>query len=115
AGAQVATSSAVMWKALRFAALITAAITAPLHAQSWSFGAATGPFIFGKFYQRTSSITNGDTMGKTRTTLSAETRAGGSLDIGHDLNSWLGVRLEGTWTRAPLRLKSVSGDSGFTL
>lgn len=104
-----------MSKAFRFTLFLATVITLPLHAQQWSFGAGIGPFVFGKFLTRSVTLTNGETTSKVRTTLSASTRAGAAVDIGRDLNSWLGVRAEATWTRAPLRLKSVSGDSGFTV
>src|SRR5207249_304625 len=43
------------------------------------------------------------------------TRAGAAINVERQLNEWLAVRLEGTWTRAPLRIKSKSGDQGVTI
>src|SRR5438067_1733531 len=66
-----------MCKVLRLTLLLTA-ITAPLYAQSWSFGAGAGPFIFGKFFSRTTVLVTEQGSAKTRSTLSAATRRGGA-------------------------------------
>ena len=79
-----------------------------LRAENWSLGVATGPFVFGKFAERPVTIGNGTETGKTKTTLSAATRAGAVVDIERGLGDRFALRLEGTWTRAPLRIKSGS-------
>ncbi len=97
---------------LVLAALAVASSTAL--GESWSFGAGTGPFIFGHFVDRTATINTEIASATTHSRLSAETRAGGEADIERDLNRWLAVRLEATWTRSPLRIKSRSGDQGVS-
>lgn len=104
-----------MWKVLRVLPFALLACAVPASAQNWSVGVGTGPFIFGKFLRRTQTITNGETSVTTTSTLSAATRAGLSLDVGRDFNDWLGLRVEGTWTEAPMRLKRASGDSGVNI
>src|SRR5262249_14433962 len=42
--------------------------------------------------------------------LSAATRPGGSADLENDINNWLTVRLDAAWTRAPMKVKSGSGE-----
>jgi hypothetical protein len=89
----------------------------PLAAQDWSIGAATGPFVFGNFVERTVRIGTGDgPSGTTTLVLSAGTRAGGSLDIERSLGDRWAIRLEGTFTNAPLRLdQSGAGGDGAEL
>ncbi|HYS55694.1 MAG TPA: hypothetical protein VER58_18185 [Thermoanaerobaculia bacterium] len=84
-------------------------------ADSWSFGAATGPFIFGRFAERTNPLITGTGMGATTTRLSAATRPGAAVDIERDLADRWAVRVEATWARAPLKIKSASGNQGVTL
>ncbi len=87
----------------------------PLHAQNWSASIGSGPFVFGHFAERTSSIGNEGGSSTTRSRLSATTRAGATADIERDFGRWLGVRLEAAWTRAPLSLKSATGGSNLSL
>src|SRR6185503_63175 len=88
--------------------------TPAAHAQNWSVGFGTGPFVFGRFVERTSTI--GTEAGSTTTTsrLSAATRPGVAADIERDFGRWLGVRLGASWTYAPLRVKG-SGSSGVNI
>ncbi len=87
----------------------------PLRAQNWSFGAGTGPFVFGDFVRRTLQTGNEGASGQQTTRLSASTRPGLSLDIERNLGGdRFAIRLEGTFTRAPLAVKG-SGSSGVTL
>ena len=92
---------------LAIAVLLAASST--LHAETWSLGVATGPFVFGRFAERTITIGNGTETGTTKSQLSAATRAGVVVDIERSLGDRFAVRLEGTWTQAPLRLKGSSG------
>src|SRR5882724_7280836 len=89
--------------------LLLAAVQA--HAEGWSVGLGTGPFVFGYFVERTTRVGNDAGSGTVRSRLSAATRPGGSADIEHDLNGWLGVRLDASWTRAPMKVKS-NGSQG---
>src|ERR1044072_5292001 len=70
----------------------------PLAAQNWSAGVATGPFVFGKFMERTTRI--GTETGASRTTiqLPASPRPGLAADIERSFSSRWAVRLEGTFT-----------------
>src|SRR5438132_893337 len=89
-------------------ALLLLATPLPSHADGWSLGVGTGPFVFGYFAERTSHVGNEATGGSTRTRLSAATRPGGSADVENDINEWLGLRLDAFWTRAPMKVKSSS-------
>src|SRR5579884_456980 len=100
---------------MRKAVLFLALIATPLCADDWSIGGGVGPFIFGKFVERTVRIGT-ETGGATnRTRLSAATRPGVAADIQHDFNRWLSLRLEASWVGSPLRIKSESGDQGTTI
>lgn len=90
------------------------AITLPLTAQNWSIGVHSGPFVFGDFVERKVRPSVGQPGGDTVTmTLSAATRAGLAVDIQRDFSERWGVRLEGTFTNAPLSLKE-EGDDALT-
>jgi opacity protein-like surface antigen len=116
AGSPVAILSAAMKKILSLAALLLA-FALPASAQNWSFGAATGPFVFGDFYERTVRVGTGQgPTSEVKLVLSAETRAGLALDLERNLGSRWAIRAEGTWTRSPLTLEQGSSSgSGATL
>jgi len=82
----------------------------PAIAQDWSLGVATGPFVFGKFAERTklANVGNPD-QASTTLKLSAATRPGLLIDVERNLNDRFAVRLQSTFTEAPLKLKSASG------
>ncbi len=83
----------------------------PLNAQDWSIGVATGPFVFGDFVERTLRPINEEGAEEPITlTLSAATRAGAAVDIERSLGERWAVRLEGTFTRAPLSIKQGEDD-----
>lgn len=84
-------------------------LTSAAARADWTLGAGAGPFVFGTFAERTSRIITGSGGGSTTSKLSASTRAGGSLDVERSVTDWLGVMLEGSWTRSPLRIKGSSG------
>jgi hypothetical protein len=103
-----------MRKTLRLLAVI--AVFCPhAHGEAWSLGVGTGPFIFGRFAERTVTISTETGSATTQSRFSAATRAGAGVDLERNLNDWLALRVEGTWVRAPLRIKSRSGDRGVTL
>lgn len=81
-------------------------------AQDWSVGVGSGAFIFGDFVERRMRPVAGDTVSDPRIqTLSAGTRPGLAVSIEHGFAPRWAVRLEGTFTRAPLALKSKEGDN----
>ncbi|HYI07429.1 MAG TPA: outer membrane beta-barrel protein [Thermoanaerobaculia bacterium] len=103
-----------MKKILTIAALMLAGAPS-LTAQDWSFGAATGPFVFGDFVERSLRVGNGggsEDAGKL--VLSAETSAGVALDIERRFSDRWAIRLEGTFTRAPLSVEQEDG-GGVTI
>jgi len=102
-----------MLKNLTFAALLLA-ISLPATAQNWSFGAATGPFVFGDFVERKLRLTNGEDNEPVTMTLSAATRAGLALDLERSLGDRWAVRVEGTFTRAPFTAKQSGGPGDGT-
>jgi hypothetical protein len=79
-----------------------------LRAQNWSFGAGTGPFVFGDFVRRTLLTGNEGASGQQTTRLSASTRPGLSVDIERSLGDRFAIRLEGTFAHAPLAVKGSS-------
>ena len=105
-----------MKKILTAAALLVS-LAIPLHAQNWSIGAGTGAFVFGDFVERTvRPVAGGEAAGPTTQTLSAGTRPGLSVDIERSFSDRWAVRLEGTFTRAPLAIKELGdGDADFEL
>jgi hypothetical protein len=111
AGSVVAILTVAMLKNLTILALALA-ITLPLTAQNWSVGVGTGPFVFGDFLQRRVRISTGEGPSSVTTlVLSAGTRAGAAVDLERRLSDRWAVRLEGTFTKAPLRLEQA-GASG---
>jgi opacity protein-like surface antigen len=114
AGFTVAILTAVMKKSLLLSAIL-AAIALPSHAQDWSLGVHTGPFVFGDFVERRVRLVGGDeSTPATKVTLSAKTRPGLSVDLQKTFADHWGVRAEGTFTRAPLAIKQ-SDSSGVAL
>lgn len=100
---------------MRSIALLCAFLALPLHAETWSVGGGIGPFIFGRFVERTVRIGTETGSATNRTRLSAETRPGVAADVERDFNRWLALRLEASWVGADLRIKSQSGDQGTTI
>ncbi|HEU4522209.1 MAG TPA: outer membrane beta-barrel protein [Thermoanaerobaculia bacterium] len=79
--------------------------TLPAQAQDWSIGVAAGPFVFGRFVERTVRVATPEGSGTQTATLSADTRAGLSVDIERRISDRFAVRVEGTFSRAPLAIK----------
>lgn len=101
-----------MRKAFHLAAVLILTTTAAL-AQEWSISGATGPFVFGKFVEKTTVV--GTELGTSTITsrLSAATRPGIAADVERDFGRWLGVRFAGSWTYAPMEVKGSSGSVTF--
>ena len=84
--------------------------TLPATAQSWSIGAGTGPFVFGKFAVRTLRPGNEQPGSQvTRTKLTAATRPGLVVDIERSFNDRFALRLQSTFTESPLEVKPEHG------
>ena len=82
----------------------------PASAQQWSFGAGTGPFFFGDLVRRELRI-GSEEVEIQESVLSASTRAGLTVDLERNLGDRFAVRLEGTFTRAPLGIKRGDDDA----
>lgn len=81
----------------------------PAAAQNWSFGAGTGPFLFGDFVERTLRVGTEETELQT-SVLSAATRAGLSVDLERRLTDRFAIRVEGAFSRAPIGIKRKDVD-----
>lgn len=95
-------------KASLFAFLLTLVVSADAWASDWTIGAATGPFVFGHFAERSVTIGSGETRRRIRYALSAETRPGVKLGLQRDFNDRVSMRLEGSFVNAPLAIKTGS-------
>ncbi len=85
---------------------VTLPLALPMTAQDWSVGVGTGPFVFGDFLERRVRIVTGEPPAAFKTmVLSAGTRAGLAVDIERRLTDRWAIRLEGTFTNAPLSLR----------
>ena len=90
--------------------LLFLVVSLPLDAQDWSMGVGAGPFVFGDFLENTLQPGNEDGPEEPGTlTLSAATRAGVAVDLERSFSERFAIRLEGTFTRAPLSIRG-SGD-----
>ena len=88
----------------------------PVIAQDWSVGGGVGPFIFGHFVERTTRVSTGEGSATQTQTLSAATRAGVSVDIERNFSNRFALRLEGTFTQAPLAVKGTDrGDETVSI
>jgi len=106
-GAAVAILTAIMPKSFLPFLLLLAL---PAAADDWSLGAGTGPFVFGKFAERTLRANDGmGNVSVTKTKLSASTRPGLVVDFEHELNDRFALRLQGTFTAAQLAVKAEDG------
>jgi hypothetical protein len=85
--------------------LLVLCIATPAEAQNWSVGVGSGPFVFGHFVRRTTRVATPEGSATQTVTLSAATRAGLSVDIERSFSDRFAVRLEGSFTRAPLAVK----------
>lgn len=106
-----------MKKKLTTAAALLA-LALPLAADDWSVGVHSGPFVFGDFVERrVRPSVGGPIADPIVMTLSAATRPGLAVDVQRDFSDRWGIRLEGTFTRAPLSVKedgheAISLDAG---
>lgn len=93
-------------------ALLFAAVAS---ASDWSVGIGSGAFVFGDFAERTIKLATPGGSGMEQTsTLSAATRPGLSVDLQRRLTHRFSLRLEGTFTDAPLQVKTGRGE-GVTI
>ena len=58
-------------------ALLLLLIASSSHAEGWSLGVGTGPFVFGTFVERTTRVGNDAGSATITSKLSAATRPGG--------------------------------------
>jgi len=89
--------------------------THPLLAQDWSLGIGTGPFVFGHFAERKIRLGTEGGSSVTTITTAAATRAGLSVDLERVLTPALSVRFGGTFTEAPVTVRSLRGDNSISL
>jgi len=82
----------------------------PLAAQSWSAGIGTGPFVFGKFEERTTRIGTETSTSTTTTQLTAAPRPGLVVDLERAFSDRWAVRIEGTFTDSKLRVRNKTGE-----
>lgn len=100
-----------MKKSLAVLPVLSLFCAMPAAARNWSFGAGTGPFVFGDFVRRTLLTGNEGASGTQTTRLSAKTRVGLSADLERDLGGdRFAIRLEGTFTQAPIAIKGSTSN-----
>jgi hypothetical protein len=88
----------------------------PATAQEWSFGAGTGPFVFGDFMERRLRLGTGDgPSGEHTLTLSAATRPGLVVDFENSFAPRWAVRAEASFTRSPLTVRQSGEGEGVEL
>lgn len=81
-------------------------------AQDWGVGFSSGPFVFGDFAERSSRIVDGTGNSVDVTSsLSAATRAGGMGHVERFFNDRFSMRLDATFTHAPLAISTEAGDN----
>lgn len=109
-GVAVAILTAAMTKTFRSFLPFMLLATLPAAAQSWSMGAGTGPFVFGKFAERAlKPSSEGPGTVVTKTKLTAATRPGLVVDFERSFNDRFALRLQGTFTESPLKVESENG------
>jgi hypothetical protein len=89
--------------------LFLALLSLPLAAQDWSLGVASGPFLFGKFAERSQLAGTVDDRTILKTSLSASTRAGLEVDLQRRFNDYFAVRFQASFTDGPLAIKTKNG------
>lgn len=96
---------------------LVALCAGPLLAQDWAVSAAAGPFVFGDFAETKERIRlpGGGEGSEVTHTLSADTRAGFAFGIERSFNQRLSLRLEGTFTEAPLSIKGGPDNDAVSL
>lgn len=108
-GALVAILTIAMQKTLRFTLLASLLAALPAAAQNWSVGGGTGAFVFGDFVVRTLRATTGGATSTSEVRLSGRTRPGLSVDVERSFSDRFAMRLEGTFTHAPMVVKDEGG------
>lgn len=84
--------------------------TLPAAAQDWSLGVHSGAFVFGDFVERSMRVGNpGGPSTTTTIILTADTQPGLTVDLERTLTHRWAMRIEGTFTRAPLAVEQRSG------
>lgn len=98
-------------------ALLMLACTLPATAQNWSIGVRSGAFVFGNFIERrvqpaVDAWDVGAQAEANTLALTAETAPGLAVDLERRLADRWAVRVEGTFTRAPLAVRDESDEEG---
>lgn len=84
-------------------AVVAALSAVPVQAQQWSLGAGAGPFVFDNFVERSFRVGSGEGTSSTiKTSLSAKTRPGVTVDLERQLNDTFSIRFRGTFVDSPL-------------
>jgi hypothetical protein len=92
------------------------ASTLPAAAQQWSVGVGSGAFVFGDFVERTMRAGTGAGPGGSVTmVLTADTRAGLSVDVERALAPRWAVRFEGAFTSSPLAVGQQGDDDSVSV
>ena len=92
------------------------AMTLPAAAQNWSVGVGTGAFVFGDFVERRlRPATGGGAAGTVTMVLTAETRAGLSVDIEREFAPRWAVRFEGAFTSSPLAVGEKGDEESVSI
>jgi hypothetical protein len=97
------------------ALLLCSSIAAPIAADDWSVAIGTGPFLFGKFAQKSQIAGTPESTTNITTSLSAATRAGGLAEIRYGFSDRFAIALESSFSKAPLSERTGSGHSGVDL
>lgn len=103
-----------MMKTLRSLSFLALLVAPCLQAQQWSIGGGAGAFTFGNFSERRIRLGNENASGSTTVALSAKTRPGFSVDLADDFSKSFGFRLQATFVKAPIAVKS-GGGSGVAI
>lgn len=86
-------------------------VALPAAAQKWSVGVGSGAFVFGDFVERRMrAAAGGGPGGSVTMVLTAEPRAGLSIDLQRDLAPRWALRFEGAFTSSPLAVGQQGED-----
>jgi opacity protein-like surface antigen len=93
---------------VKTSALLFLLLASPALAGDWNLAVGTGPFVFGNFAEKKSTLSNGEQTITVHSSISAATRAGVSAEVERAYNQRFSTRLGATFTRSPISVKSKS-------